>query len=218
MILEARWDPSFGPAPSPKSLGVDRVATVSSNAPDTPWERGPSSLSDLPSAEESAAKVGRPLLFVWDMELDGGDLVAQLAIMGSVLTRQCPQILSVELKSGNVEDVGFHLSAVAEALRHLGLRRGGIRLISCPQCARSKVEFRPIAERISEALKQIDADLDVAVMGCEVNGPGEARMADVGVACAEGCGIIFKKGHVVRKVPEAEIVSALLEEIRGIIR
>jgi 4-hydroxy-3-methylbut-2-en-1-yl diphosphate synthase IspG/GcpE len=208
----------FGLAPSPEFLGVDRVATVSSNAPDVPLERGPSSLSDLPLAAEAAAKVGRPLLFVWEMELDGGDLVGQLAAMGSVLTRQRPRILSVKLKSGNIEDAKYRLSAVVFALRHLELRRGGIRLISCPQCARSKVDFRPIAERISEALKEMDADLDVAVMGCEVNGPGEARMADVGVACGEGCGVIFKKGKVVRKVPEAEIVPALLEEIRGVIR
>ena len=144
--------------------------------------------------------------------------MGQLAMMGSVLTKQPPQVVSVKLETGDLEEARFQISTVVEVLRHLELRRGGIRLISCPQCARSKVDFRPIAERVSEALKGLDADLDVAVMGCEVNGPGEARMADVGVACGAGCGVIFKKGKVVRKVPEGEIVGALIEEIRGMIR
>ncbi|RKZ35215.1 4-hydroxy-3-methylbut-2-en-1-yl diphosphate synthase [bacterium] len=104
-----------------------------------------------------------------------------------------------------------------EILRSMGLRRYGIRLISCPICARCKVQLKYIAERIWNNIKDMDEDITVAVMGCEVNGPGEARFADIGVACGDKVGLIFKNGEPIKKVKDSEIIAALLDEINELI-
>lgn len=98
-------------------------------------------------------------------------------------------------------------------LSALGLRRRGPELVSCPTCGRTQVDLIGLAERVSDRLKTCDKPISVAVMGCVVNGPGEARDADVGVACGRGVGMVFRHGEVIRKVPEAQIVDALMEEI-----
>lgn len=98
-------------------------------------------------------------------------------------------------------------------LRSLGLRKRGIEVISCPTCGRTKVDLVPIAEEVERRLAEVDAPLTVAVMGCEVNGPGEARGADLGVACGKGVGLLFRRGEILRKVPEAEIADALVAEV-----
>lgn len=98
-------------------------------------------------------------------------------------------------------------------LSALGLRRRGPELVSCPTCGRTQVDLIGLAERVSDRLKTCDKPISVAVMGCVVNGPGEASDADVGVACGRGAGMVFRHGEVIRKVPEAQIVDALMEEI-----
>lgn len=98
-------------------------------------------------------------------------------------------------------------------LSALGLRRRGPELVSCPTCGRTQVDLIGLAERVSERLKGCDKPISVAVMGCVVNGPGEASDADVGVACGRGVGMVFRRGEVIRKVPEELIVDALMEEI-----
>lgn len=98
-------------------------------------------------------------------------------------------------------------------LSALGLRRRGPELVSCPTCGRTQVDLIGLAERVSDRLKTCDKPISVAVMGCVVNGPGEASDADVGVACGRGVGLVFRHGEVIRKVPEAQIVDALMEEI-----
>ena len=98
-------------------------------------------------------------------------------------------------------------------LSALGLRRHGPELVSCPTCGRTQVDLIGLAERVSDRLKTCDKPISVAVMGCVVNGPGEASDADVGVACGRGVGMVFRHGEVIRKVPEAQIVDALMEEI-----
>lgn len=98
-------------------------------------------------------------------------------------------------------------------LSALGLRRRGPELVSCPTCGRTQVDLIGLAERVSDRLKTCDKPISVAVMGCMVNGPGEASDADVGVACGRGVGMVFRHGEVIRKVPEAQIVDALMEEI-----
>ncbi len=103
-------------------------------------------------------------------------------------------------------------------LGSLDLRRRGVELISCPTCGRTRVGLVELATRVEERLAHIREPLTVAVMGCEVNGPGEARGADVGVACGKGVGLIFRRGRVVRKVPEAQIVDALVAEVEAVIR
>lgn len=98
-------------------------------------------------------------------------------------------------------------------LSALGLRRRGPELVSCPTCGRTQVNLIGLAERVSDRLKTCEKPISVAVMGCVVNGPGEAADADVGVACGRGVGMVFRHGEIIRKVPEAEIVDVLMEEI-----
>lgn len=98
-------------------------------------------------------------------------------------------------------------------LQSLGLRRRGPELVSCPTCGRTQVDLIGLAEEVAERLKGCSKPISVAVMGCVVNGPGEASDADVGVACGRGVGMVFRHGEVIRKVPEGQIVDALMEEI-----
>lgn len=95
----------------------------------------------------------------------------------------------------------------------LGLRRRGPELVSCPTCARCQVDLIPIAQEVERRLADLDAPITVAVMGCEVNGPGEARGADIGVACGRGTGAVFFGGKIVARAPEDQIVSVLFREI-----
>ncbi|MCR4410206.1 MAG: flavodoxin-dependent (E)-4-hydroxy-3-methylbut-2-enyl-diphosphate synthase [Candidatus Saccharicenans sp.] len=105
-----------------------------------------------------------------------------------------------------------------EILRSLGLESRGINFISCPGCGRTEVDLRKIATEVEKKLAGITAGLTVAVMGCPVNGPGEAREADIGVACGREAGVIFKRGRVFKRVPEPEIVAALVREVEAMAR
>jgi (E)-4-hydroxy-3-methylbut-2-enyl-diphosphate synthase len=102
-----------------------------------------------------------------------------------------------------------------EILRTLGLREKGPILISCPSCGRAEIDLPALARQVELRLKQqhLDEPLHIAVMGCMVNGPGEARAADLGIAGGKGLGLIFRRGKVLKKVPEAELLDALLEEV-----
>jgi (E)-4-hydroxy-3-methylbut-2-enyl-diphosphate synthase len=102
-------------------------------------------------------------------------------------------------------------------LHSLGLRRRGLEVISCPTCGRTRVGLVALAEEVERRLARVSVPLTVAVMGCEVNGPGEAREADVGVAAGKGVGLIFRKGEIVRKVPETEIADALVAEVEALL-
>ena len=98
-------------------------------------------------------------------------------------------------------------------LKALGIRESGIEVVSCPTCARCKINLIPIAKEVNEKLENCNKKLKVAVMGCVVNGPGEARDADIGIAGGDGCAMLFKKGEIVGKIPEDKIVETLLSEI-----
>jgi (E)-4-hydroxy-3-methylbut-2-enyl-diphosphate synthase len=102
-----------------------------------------------------------------------------------------------------------------EILRTLGLREKGPILISCPSCGRAEIDLPALARQVELRLQQqrLHEPLHIAVMGCMVNGPGEARAADLGIAGGKGLGLVFCQGKVLRKVPEAELVEALLEEV-----
>ncbi|ADQ45777.1 1-hydroxy-2-methyl-2-(E)-butenyl 4-diphosphate synthase [Caldicellulosiruptor kronotskyensis 2002] len=99
-----------------------------------------------------------------------------------------------------------------EILKSLNLRKG-VKIVSCPTCARCNVDLLKIADEVEKRLQNLDLDITVAIMGCAVNGPGEAKEADVGVACGVGEGLLFKKGKILRKVKENEIVDELVKEI-----
>ncbi|RPF49690.1 4-hydroxy-3-methylbut-2-en-1-yl diphosphate synthase [Thermodesulfitimonas autotrophica] len=105
--------------------------------------------------------------------------------------------------------------AAWEILKALGLRRRGVELISCPTCGRCEIDLVAIATEVEERLQKVTVPLKVAVMGCVVNGPGEAREADVGIAGGKGVGLLFRKGEPLRTVPEAQLVEELLREIRS---
>jgi (E)-4-hydroxy-3-methylbut-2-enyl-diphosphate synthase len=108
---------------------------------------------------------------------------------------------------------GHEVRVGYEILKALGLRRRGVELISCPTCGRTRIDLIRIAGEVEDRLQSLDRPLKVAVMGCVVNGPGEAREADVGIAGGKGTGLIFRKGEIVRKVPEDRLVDELLKEI-----
>ena len=98
-------------------------------------------------------------------------------------------------------------------LSALGLRRRDPELVSCPTCGRCLVDLIPIAQEVEKRLRDVHRPIQVAVMGCVVNGPGEAADADIGVACGKGSGVVFAHGKTLRKVEEAAIVDVLMEEI-----
>lgn len=100
-----------------------------------------------------------------------------------------------------------------QILRSIGLLNDKIKIVSCPTCGRCNIDLIKFAGQIEKEIEDIEKDITVAVMGCAVNGPGEAREADIGVAGGDGMGLLFKKGEIVKRIPEDEIVSTLLEEI-----
>jgi (E)-4-hydroxy-3-methylbut-2-enyl-diphosphate synthase len=103
-----------------------------------------------------------------------------------------------------------------EILRALHLRERGVELISCPTCGRCRIDLFALAEEAERRLLTVTVPLKVAIMGCVVNGPGEAREADIGIAGGAGVGLLFKKGEAVRQVPEAELLSVLLTEVAAL--
>lgn len=129
--------------------------------------------------------------------------------IGTLLAEGIGDTIRVSLTADPVEEV----RAAKELLAALELRREGARLVSCPTCARCSVNLIQIAEQVSKRLDEIKKPVKIAVMGCVVNGPGEARDADIGVTGAKGEGLLFKEGAVIRRVPEAQIIDALFEEL-----
>lgn len=129
--------------------------------------------------------------------------------IGSLLAKGIGDTIRVSLTGDVVEEVRVG----CEILKALGLRHEGVNLISCPTCARTKIDLVSLVKEAEAALSKVDQHLTVAIMGCPVNGPGEAREADIGIAGGNGSGVIFKKGKVVRQVAEDALLSALLEEI-----
>ena len=98
-------------------------------------------------------------------------------------------------------------------LRTLGLRKGGIEVVSCPTCGRTRIDLIGLADKVEKLVADYSLDIKVAVMGCAVNGPGEAKEADLGIAGGDGEGLVIKKGEIVRKVPEADLLDALKSEL-----
>lgn len=129
--------------------------------------------------------------------------------MGSLLKDGIGDTIRVSITGDPIEEV----KAGKTILKSLGLRRDGIDLVSCPTCSRTSVNLDEIVNEASERLDRLNLNLKVAIMGCPVNGPGEAKEADYGIACAKGYGFLFKKGITIKKVKQEEIVDSLIEEI-----
>jgi (E)-4-hydroxy-3-methylbut-2-enyl-diphosphate synthase len=129
--------------------------------------------------------------------------------LGALLSEGIGDTIRVSLSADPVEEVRVGI----EVLKSLGLRKGGLTFVACPSCGRADVDLVKLARDVEEEFKNLNEEIHIAVMGCEVNGPGEARAADIGVAGGKGIGLIFRNGEVIRKVPEAEIVAAMREEV-----
>jgi (E)-4-hydroxy-3-methylbut-2-enyl-diphosphate synthase len=134
--------------------------------------------------------------------------VKSAVAFGALLSRGIGDTIRVSLSAPPVEEVKVGIAI----LESLNLRQRGLEIVSCPSCGRAQVDVYTLAEKVQAGLDGIDVPLRVAVMGCVVNGPGEAREADLGVASGNGKGQIFVKGEVIKTVPEAKIVETLIEE------
>lgn len=138
----------------------------------------------------------------------GGTVKSAVGI-GAILSRGIGDTIRVSLTGNPVEEI----YAAKEILKDMNLRKFGVEFVSCPTCGRTSIDLISIANEVESKVKNIDKNIKVAVMGCAVNGPGEAREADIGIAGGHGEGLIFRKGEIIRKVPENMLVDELIKEI-----
>lgn len=129
--------------------------------------------------------------------------------LGLILNQGIGDTIRVSLTGDPVEEI----KSAKLILRTLGLRKGGIEVVSCPTCGRTKIDLIGLANQVETMVAGIPLDIKVAVMGCAVNGPGEAREADIGIAGGIGEGLLIKKGEIIKKVPESELLGVLKEEL-----
>ena len=129
--------------------------------------------------------------------------------LGLILNQGIGDTIRVSLTDDPVRVV----EAAKLILRTLGLRKGGIEVVSCPTCGRTRIDLIGLASRVEELVKNYDLDIKIAVMGCVVNGPGEAKEADLGIAGGDGCGVLIKHGEIIRKFDEDKLLSVLKEEL-----
>lgn len=134
--------------------------------------------------------------------------------IGAVLARGIGDTIRVSLAADPVEEV----RAAFEILKSLGLRTRGVQFVACPSCGRAEVDIIQIAQEVERRLRHIPAPVKVAVMGCAVNGPGEARMADLGIACGRGMGLVFQDGKIVASLPEDQLIDGLMQHVWRVAR
>ncbi|MBQ7775700.1 MAG: flavodoxin-dependent (E)-4-hydroxy-3-methylbut-2-enyl-diphosphate synthase [Lachnospiraceae bacterium] len=131
--------------------------------------------------------------------------------LGLILHQGIGDTIRVSLTGDPVEEI----KSAKLILRTLGLRKGGIEVVSCPTCGRTQINLIELAQKVEKLVEDYPLDIKVAVMGCVVNGPGEAKEADLGIAGGIGEGLLIKKGEIIRKVPEAELLQTLKDELDG---
>ncbi len=157
----------------------------------------------------AAEKCSYPLhLGVTEAGTERMGLIKSSIGIGSLLCDGIGETIRVSLTDDPIREI----AAAKDILKSIG-KRGGVKIVSCPTCGRTRIDLVKAAKMVEEAVKNMDKDITVAVMGCIVNGPGEAREADVGIAGGDGCAVIFKKDGTQRKIAEADIVPELLKEI-----
>lgn len=131
--------------------------------------------------------------------------------LGIILYQGIGDTIRVSLTGDPTEEI----KSAKLILRTLGLRKGGIEVVSCPTCGRTKIDLIGLANQVEKMVEDIPLDIKVAVMGCAVNGPGEAKEADIGIAGGIGEGLLIKKGEIIKKVPEEQLLSVLREELQN---
>jgi len=157
----------------------------------------------------AAEKCSYPLhLGVTEAGTERMGLIKSAIGIGSLLCDGIGETIRVSLTDDPIREI----AAAKDILKSIG-KRGGVRIVSCPTCGRTRIDLVKAAKMVEEAVKDMHKDITVAVMGCIVNGPGEAREADVGIAGGDGCAIIFKKDGSQRKIKEEDIVPELLAEV-----
>lgn len=129
--------------------------------------------------------------------------------LGAILYQGIGNTIRVSLSGDPVEEI----KTAKLVLKTLGLRTGGIEVVSCPTCGRTQIDLIGLANQVEDMVKDIPLDIKVAVMGCVVNGPGEAKEADIGIAGGKGEGLLIKKGQIVKKIPEDQLLAVLREEL-----
>lgn len=170
-----------------------------------------SDVNTMISAYELAAeKCSYPLhLGVTEAGTERMGIIKSSIGIGSLLTRGIGDTIRVSLTDAPVKEV----FAAFDILKAIGLKKDCPYLISCPTCGRTKIDLVGLAKQVEENLRDCRKPIKVAVMGCIVNGPGEAKEADIGIAGGDGCGLIFKKGEILRKVDEKDLLQELMKEI-----
>lgn len=136
-------------------------------------------------------------------------IIKSSCAIGGLLLEGIGDTIRVSLTDSPVEEV----KAGIDILKSVGLRSGGITFVSCPTCGRTKIDLISLAKEAERRLEGCKKDIKVAIMGCVVNGPGEAREADIGIAGGDGCGVIIKKGEIIRRVEEDKLIDELVNEI-----
>ncbi len=160
--------------------------------------------------ELAAEKCRYPLhLGVTEAGTENMGVIKSAAGIGGLLLRGIGNTIRISLTDDPVKEV----EAGIKLLKAIDLRKGGVRLVSCPTCGRTEIDLIGIAKEAEKRLSNVNKDITVAIMGCVVNGPGEASAADIGIAGGKKCGVIFKKGEIIRKLPENELLDVLMEEI-----
>ena len=170
-----------------------------------------STVSTMIKAYELAAeRCDYPLhLGVTEAGTERMGIIKSSAGIGALLLHGIGDTIRVSLTADPVKEV----YAAHDILKALDIEKDGVQFVSCPTCGRTRIDLVGIANEVEEKLRNCKKNIKVAVMGCVVNGPGEAREADIGIAGGEGCGLVFKKGEILRKVPEDKLVDALMEEV-----
>ena len=170
-----------------------------------------STVSTMIKAYELAAeRCDYPLhLGVTEAGTERMGIIKSSAGIGALLLHGIGDTIRVSLTADPVKEV----YAAHDILKALDIEKDGVQFVSCPTCGRTRIDLVKIANEVEDKLRNCKKNIKVAVMGCVVNGPGEAREADIGIAGGDGCGLVFKKGEILRKVPEDKLVDALLEEV-----
>lgn len=139
--------------------------------------------------------------------------IKSTAGLGAILSQGIGDTIRVSLTADPLEEI----KCAKQVLQSLGIRQFGPEIISCPTCGRTKVDLIPLAEKVEQMTRHIDKPLTIAVMGCAVNGPGEAKEADIGIAGGDGLGLIFKKGKIIKKVKEDQLLDELIKQINKLL-